>query len=174
MPANSPPTFFLSRIFYLPIFFLLPIFIQAIKAVCAMHADKHTILNLLIDNSRMGEFDDMYDFGTVRSLLTLSNIAAAITIIINLIKEVSVLLLPTSDSLFFFFIYFCCSWCLKLTNGRWWGACASNLCGPQRLEISCVAPHGWSWKTALSSYALGPPQRCCSLIRRVTCEAAYE
>lgn len=33
-----------------------------------MKADKHTVLNLLIDNSRMQEFDDMFDFGTVRAM----------------------------------------------------------------------------------------------------------
>ena len=33
-----------------------------------MRADKMKILNLLVDNSRMTEFDDMFDFGTVSDI----------------------------------------------------------------------------------------------------------
>ena len=35
-----------------------------------MKADKYRILDLLLDNSRMGEFDDMFDYGTVRAVRT--------------------------------------------------------------------------------------------------------
>lgn len=37
--------------------------IQAIKAVCGMHADKWRILDLLMDNSRLGDYDDMFSHG---------------------------------------------------------------------------------------------------------------
>ena len=36
---------------------------QAIKAVCSMHADKWRILDLLMDNTRLGDYDEMFSHG---------------------------------------------------------------------------------------------------------------
>jgi hypothetical protein len=38
---------------------------QAIKAITIMRADKKDLLNLLTDDSRMREYDDMFDYSTV-------------------------------------------------------------------------------------------------------------
>jgi len=45
---------------------------NAVRAVGVVRADKEDILKLLIDDKRIGEFDDMFDSCTVRSSLSLS------------------------------------------------------------------------------------------------------
>jgi hypothetical protein len=40
---------------------------QAIKAVTGMRADKNSIVKLIMNDNRMGEFDDMFDFARVRT-----------------------------------------------------------------------------------------------------------
>jgi hypothetical protein len=41
---------------------------QAVRAVTGMRADKHSIVKLIMNDNRMGEFDDMFDFARVREL----------------------------------------------------------------------------------------------------------
>ena len=48
-----------------------------------MKADKYRILDLLLDNSRMGEFDDMFDYGTVRTERTVSTVRAFILFVLD-------------------------------------------------------------------------------------------
>jgi hypothetical protein len=38
---------------------------QAVRAVTGMRADKHSIVKLIMNDNRMGEFDDMFDFATL-------------------------------------------------------------------------------------------------------------
>jgi len=38
---------------------------QALKATCMMKANKYDILDMLMDDNRLGEYDDMYDFSTM-------------------------------------------------------------------------------------------------------------
>jgi hypothetical protein len=38
---------------------------QAVRAVTGMRADKHSIVKLIMNDNRIGEFDDMFDFATL-------------------------------------------------------------------------------------------------------------
>ena len=58
-----------------------------------MKADKYRILDLLLDNSRMGEFDDMFDYGTVRTERTVSTVRAFILFVLDDVLLYCILLL---------------------------------------------------------------------------------
>ena len=124
---------------------------NAVRAVGVVRADKEDILKLLIDDKRIGEFDDMFDSCTVR--FPLSYISSPLLLRLTLLSSLLSSLLSISH------LFPSRSSCTRPTRKWPCGEWPLRQFGPQPRESSSCAPRMRRSKTGPSSSARARPSQ---------------